>query len=127
MSLHRYLPTLTESAEYVRMRDTLRRDRAPVWVQGLAGVAKTLTAAALAEDVGQVVLFVTASEDAAERMVLDLPAFGIAPSEVGLYPASNADLDELLPTERVLASSATQELRALARSRLAVLEALADG
>jgi transcription-repair coupling factor (superfamily II helicase) len=127
MSLSRVLDRISQSPEYARCLEALRPDRAPVWIEGLAGVSKTYLAAALAKDLRRVVLFVTATEDAAERIAGDLPAFGVAPHEVGLYPASDADLDEFLPQEKVLASSAAPERRALARTRMAVLEALSEG
>src|SRR4051812_30297718 len=126
MSLHGVLNRLLQSAEYERCLAALRTDRAPVWIEGLAGVAKAYVAAALVEDLRRPLLFVTATEDAAERLVADLPAFGIAPQEVGLYAATDADVEEIVPDERVLASSVDPERRALARTRLAVLEGLAD-
>ena len=98
-----------------------------MWVEGLAGVAKGYVAAAMVEDLGRTALVVTATEDAAERLAGDLPAFGLAPHEVGLYPSSDADLEEFIPENRVLASSVTPERKAMARTRLAVIEALAEG
>jgi transcription-repair coupling factor (superfamily II helicase) len=127
MSLQTVLDRIHDSPEYARCLESLRRDRAPVWIEGLAGVSKTYLAAALHHDLKRPVLIVTAGEDAAERAVADLPAFGIAPHEVGLYPATELDVEDFLPESRVAASSESRERKALARSRLAVLEQLAEG
>lgn len=127
MSLQPVLDRIHQSAEYQRCLTALKADRAPAWIEGLAGVSKAYLTAALARDLGRVALVVTASEEAAERLCNDLPAFGIPPHAVGLYPASDADFEDFLPQEKVLASSATPERKALARSRLSVLEALAAG
>src|SRR5688500_13140082 len=127
MSLHAVLQRIHQSPEYERCLTSLRGDRAPVWLEGLAGVSKAYLAAAFVEDLERVALIVTATEDAAERLVADLPAFGLAPHQVGLYAASDADLEEFLPDGKVAASSVTPERKALARTRMAVLEALAEG
>src|SRR4051794_28078897 len=127
MSLHAVLKRLHESPEYQRCLTALRHDRAPAWIEGLAGVAKGCLAAGFIRDLDRVGLIVTANEEAAERLAGDLPAFGFAPEQVGLYPATEADVDEFLPEGQVLASSVTPERKALARTRLAVLEGLAEG
>jgi transcription-repair coupling factor (superfamily II helicase) len=127
MSLHAFLDRLHESAEYERALAAVKPDRAPVWVEGLAGTAKTFLAAALCRHAGRVVLLVASSEDAAERAVADLPALGIPPHEVGLYPANDPGLDLAEVETRAVASSEAPERRALARTRLAVLEGLSDG
>ncbi len=127
MSLLKILDRLHQSPEYERCLTSLRTDRAPVWIEGLAGVSKTYLAAALAQHLNRVVLVVTASEEAAERMVGDFPAFGLAAHEVGLYPANELDFEDLLPEGKVTASSAAPERRALSRTRLSVLEGLAAG
>jgi transcription-repair coupling factor (superfamily II helicase) len=127
MSLSSILDRARGSAEYERCLAALQSDRAPVWIEGLAGVAKAYVAAAFARDLGRTALIVTATEEAAERLAGDLPAFGFAPGEVGLYPENDVDFDDFLPEGRVLASSATPERQSLARTRLAVLEALAEG
>ena len=126
MSLHPYLKQLHASPEYERCATALAADRAPVWIEGLAGTAKIFTASALAQDAGRLLLLVTSSEDTAERAVGDLTAFGFLPHEIGLYAASDADLEAPVAPDKMLASSATPERQALARTRLAVLEGLAD-
>jgi len=127
MSLSAFLERAHQSPEYERALAALRNDRAPVWVEGLTGVAKAYLAAALARHLGRVTLLVTATEDAAERLAADLPAFGFAPDQIGLYPAGEHDAYDHLPEQKVLASSETPERKALARTRLAVLEGLAEG
>ena len=49
MSLLAVLESLHESPEYERCLAALRADRAPVWIEGLAGVSKTFLAASLAQ------------------------------------------------------------------------------
>ena len=127
MSLLAVLERIRQSPEYERCLAALRTDRAPAWIEGLAGVSKTYFAAALAHDLGRTVLIVTATEDASERLADDLLAFGFQPGELGLYPASDADLEAALAETKATASSVTPERRALSRTRLSVLEALADG
>jgi transcription-repair coupling factor (superfamily II helicase) len=127
MSLYAVLDRFKQSPDYDRCLSALHTDRAPVWIEGLAGVAKTYLVAALARDLERTVLIVTANEDATERVATDLPAFGVAPHAIGVYPASDADAEDFIPESKVLASSATPERQALARSRLAVLEALGEG
>ncbi|MFN3652418.1 MAG: transcription-repair coupling factor [Armatimonadota bacterium] len=120
------LRRLHESPEYARCAESLKTDRAPVWIEGLAGVSKVYLAAALARDLDRVVVLITAGEEAAERMALDAAALGLSAEQVGLYAASEADLEDAVPEGKVLASSATPERQALARTRLGVLEALAE-
>jgi transcription-repair coupling factor (superfamily II helicase) len=127
MSLYSVLDRIRQSPEYERSLAALRTDRAPAWIEGLAAVSKAYFAAALAHDLERVVLIVTATEDAAERLADDLLAFGYQPGEIGLYPASDADFEASLSEARASASSSTPERRALSRTRLSVLEALADG
>jgi transcription-repair coupling factor (superfamily II helicase) len=127
MSLRWVLPMLRESAEFERGRERLRAADGVVWVEGLAGNAKWCVAAALAREIELSCLIVTASEEGAEKIAEDLPAFGFTREEVGLYPAADAGPHDLLPENKVLASSVATEQRALGRSRMAVLEALAAG
>ncbi|MGV3721060.1 MAG: transcription-repair coupling factor [Actinomycetota bacterium] len=126
MSLNVVLDRIRESPEFERCLSALRTDRAPIWLEGLAGVSKAYLTAALAQDLQRTVLLVTATEDAAERLADDLMAFGFGPTEIGLYPASDADLEVALADVKADASSVTPERRSLARTRLSVLEALAD-
>src|SRR5438876_11649400 len=125
MSLPSLLPVLRESAEFRAGEAALAADR-PVWIEGLAGSAKTALAAGFARALDRAALIVTAEEEAAERICQDLAVLGYAPEEVGLYPASEPGLDEVLPEARVAASSEAPERQALARTRMAVLEGLAD-
>jgi transcription-repair coupling factor (superfamily II helicase) len=120
------LGILQESAELRRAEAALAAGR-PAWIEGLAGTAKTAAIAATAGALGRVTLVVTADEGAAEQLIQDLPAFGLAPGRIGLYPGSEPDFVEALPEAKVAASSEAHEQRALARSRVAVLEALAEG
>jgi transcription-repair coupling factor (superfamily II helicase) len=127
MSLRKVLPVLRESAEYERGLQRLRAPDGVVWVEGLAGNAKWCVTAALARELDLPCLIVTASEEGAEKIAGDLPAFGFSREEVGLYPAADAGLHDLLPENKLLASSVAPEQKGLGRSRLAVLEALAAG
>lgn len=127
MSLRLVLPILRESAEYERGLERLRAPDGVVWVEGLAGNAKWCVAAGLSQELGLPCLIVTASEEGAEKIAEDLPALGFAREEVGLYPAADAGPHDLLPESKVLASSVAVEQKALGRSRMAVLEALAAG
>ena len=127
MSLSWAWPLLDESPEFGRGAAALERPPAAVWVEGLAGTAKWFAAAALAERLKAPLLIITASEEAAELAVDDLPGIGFGPDEVGLFPSVDADGDEPLPGAKVLASSEAPERRAVARTRLAVLEALSRG
>ncbi len=126
MRLQPLLSCFHQSPEYMRGLQALRKDQAPVWIEGLAGASKAALTAALQQDVGRLVLFLTATEEVSERLAEDLVAFGLAAHEIGLYPASDADLDRFVPDRQVLASSMTSERKALARTRIGVLEALAS-
>lgn len=125
MSLQPVLDVLRSSGEYERAEKALGAGR-PAWIEGLAGTAKTAVVAAAARGLERAVLIVTADEGAAEQLVQDLPAFGFPAHRVGLYPASEPAIVEALPDAKVAASSEAPEQRALARSRMAVLEGLAD-
>jgi transcription-repair coupling factor (superfamily II helicase) len=125
MSLRWAWPVLDQSAEFERGAAALKQRPAAVWVEGLAGTAKWFMAGALAERLAAPLLILTASEEAAEVAVDDLPAIGFRPEEVGLFPAVD-DTDDPVGGH-VLASSEAPERRAVARSRLAVLEALSRG
>src|SRR4051794_1396657 len=116
---------LKQSAEFERGLAALAHDR-PVWIEGLAGSAKTAVAASCARELGRVALIVTPDEEAGERTVQDLAVFGFPMDRIGLYPGAEPSLDEVLPEAKVAASSEEPERRALARSRMAVLEGLAD-
>src|SRR6266571_1608200 len=107
MSLNWAWPLLEESPEFVRGAAALERPPAAVWVEGLAGTAKWFAAAEMAVD--------------------DLPGIGFLPDEVGLFPSVDGEGDEPIPGAKVLASSEAPERRAVARTRLAVLEALSRG
>src|SRR5262249_39594882 len=125
MSLQSVLEILRSSGEYERAEKALGAGR-PAWIEGLAGTAKTGVIATAARGLERAVLLVTADEAAGEQMVQDLPAFGFPAHRVGLYPASEPAIVEALPDAKVAASSEAPEQRALARSRMAVLEGLAD-
>src|SRR5438876_1796491 len=133
MSLSWAWPLLGESAEFERGAAALERagthevGGAAVWVEGLAGTAKWFVAGALAERLKAPLLILTASEEAAELALDDLPGIGLRPEEIGLFPSVDAADDEPLPGAKVLASSEAPERRAVARTRLAVLEALSRG
>ncbi|MBI3911463.1 MAG: transcription-repair coupling factor [Armatimonadetes bacterium] len=127
MPLAWLLDQLLESPEFSRAAQALRHASQPVWIEGLAGSAKTCVLAGLARYSGRAALVITASEEAAERLAEDLPAFGFRPEEIGLYPASEPELEDLLAEKKMIASSEAPEQRALARTRLAVLEGLAEG
>ncbi len=125
MPLDILFPYLNQAEEYRRAVAALRLDDAPVWIEGLAGPAKAAVVAALSRELDRVVLCLTASEDHAERLAADIRSLGFAADEVALYPEGEADLAEP-PAHGLTASSVEPERRALARSRLAVLEGLAD-
>jgi transcription-repair coupling factor (superfamily II helicase) len=127
MSIRGVLPVLRESAEFERGLARLQAPDGVVWVEGLAGNAKWFLTAALARELEVPCLIVTANEEGAERIAEDLPALGFAREEVGLYPAADAGMHDLLPEKKVLASSVAPEQMALGRGRLAVLEGLASG
>ena len=127
MSLAPLLDRIHRSAEYERGLECLKRDRAPLWLEGLAGTAKTYVAAALQRHLQRVLLIVTAHEDAAERIAADLTAFGFNADQIGMYPDLQLEQELALPDSLVLSSSLDPEKRAYARSRIAVLEALAEG
>ena len=127
MNLEYLLGQLKTSPEYARGLKALADNARPLWIEGLAGTAKAYVTAAMARDLERVALVITASEDAAEQLVENLPAFGFPPTAIGLYPATEPDLVESLGADKLLASSERTEQRSLARTRLAVLEALAAG
>src|SRR5438876_605379 len=127
MSLSWAWSLLDESPEFARGAAALERPPAAVWVEGLAGTAKWFAAAAMAERLKAPLLIITASEEAAEMAVDDLPGIGFHPDEVGLFPSVDGEGDEPIPGAKVLASSEAPERRAVARTRLAVLEALSRG
>src|SRR5207248_3260840 len=116
MSLHWAWPLLDESPEFERGAAALKQAPAALWVEGLAGTAKWFVAAAMAERLDAPLLLITASEEAAETAVDDLPGIGFRPEEVGLFPSVEGPDD--IPGARVLASSEAPERRAVARSRL---------
>jgi len=126
MSLEWAWPLMGESAEFERGAAALKQAPAAVWVEGLAGSAKWFVAAAMAERLSAPLLIITASEESAETAFEDLPAIGFRPEEVGLFPSVD-DADEPVAGAKLLASSEAPERRAVARSRLAVLEALSRG
>ena len=115
-------------AEFERGAAALERVPAAVWVEGLAGTAKWFVAGALAERLQAPLLIIAASEEAAELALDDLPGVGFRPDEVGLFPSvDTARSTSRCRAAKVLASSEAPERRAVARTRLAVLEALSRG
>src|SRR5215211_2236121 len=118
MSLRKVLPELHGSAEFERGLQRLRAPEGVVWVEGLAGNAKWCVTMALARELELPCLILTASEENAEKIAEDLPAFGYSREEVGLYAAADAGPHDLLPENKVLASSVKTEQQALGRNRL---------